>query len=691
MPSKRAMAMDTPPERAVGRLDPFWGVSGLVSLLLVIAHGLQGFADPPWTHLQARVAGLGQGAFAFLVVLGSFALAQTWQRPPYAARAGARLGSLVWRFYPAYALALIVTLGILSLVPALTSEQMAQTMLSETARAYSPGSLLSHVVALANWFPRWQARVNPALSELSAAGQAGGLLAVLVWPVWRRHGLRAALGLGALLGFAPLLVAHERASAAWTPCFAWAAFGLAPAALASAAEPHTTWLGKQPWLAIACGLWASFSAVQVALGASALSMVVAGCASTALLLGLVQRAASAEGLRVPGGLWALIGRRALSLYLVHVPALALSYLALRRLHAGPGVQPLLLLALGVPLSCAFAFGFWAVVERRFCGAPPPLWAVLRVTGRVAAAFSSALALVLAWEFGLERFELPELKAQQTFAQVGGRAVRYRLDHAQAPGPLVVFGSSVHSLEEWTRVASFVARFAPTLVYDRCGMGLSDPFVGECTPEASADELRGLLDALGRRTIILVGYSISSVGTRAFLARYPERLAGVLIVDPFMPETGEANAAGSAETRTYFRVMLPIDIAKASVGMLRLTTFLAAPDARDELARRVQIRTRHAYHVFRQARQFSGASAAQFVRERAADVPVIMLSGAPPAGEIGQIQRAYVAQLKHAEWRPITGLRHELLVRFAEPDGPLVKTLAELVSLQRKVVDSDSAP
>ena len=72
-------------------------------------------------------------------------------------------------------------------------------------------------------------------------------------------------------------------------------------------------------------------------------------------------------------------------------------------------------------------------------------------------------------------------------------------------------------------------------YDRAGFGLSERV---STPEDAShvvDELHGLLDAASvARPIVLMGHSVAGLYVREYTARYPQDIAGLVIVDGSSP-------------------------------------------------------------------------------------------------------------------------------------------------------------
>jgi peptidoglycan/LPS O-acetylase OafA/YrhL len=64
-----------------------------------------------------------------------------------------------------------------------------------------------------------------------------------------------------------------------------------------------------------------------------------------------------------------VGRFSYSLYLTHLPVLALCFVPLRSLQLGPEAMLCSMLALGFPVSVACAYGFFLAVEKPWLRAP----------------------------------------------------------------------------------------------------------------------------------------------------------------------------------------------------------------------------------------------------------------------------------------------------------------------------------
>ncbi|WP_086852701.1 alpha/beta fold hydrolase [Amycolatopsis kentuckyensis] len=144
---------------------------------------------------------------------------------------------------------------------------------------------------------------------------------------------------------------------------------------------------------------------------------------------------------------------------------------------------------------------------------------------------------------LTRRDDRELPGLGELVDVDGRKVHVRRLGEPAEGPTVVFESGLSSpLEMWSRVQAAVAEVAPTISYDRAGIGWSEPGERPRTAERIRGEFERLLEVLDvRGPLILVGHSYGGMLLRAFAQEHPDRVAGVVLVDAAHPEQLERSA------------------------------------------------------------------------------------------------------------------------------------------------------
>ncbi|RYC66626.1 alpha/beta fold hydrolase [Spirosoma sordidisoli] len=100
-------------------------------------------------------------------------------------------------------------------------------------------------------------------------------------------------------------------------------------------------------------------------------------------------------------------------------------------------------------------------------------------------------------------------------------------------PILVFESGFGTpMDHWNLILDEVGKLAPTVVYDRPGVGDSQPDQDMPTVKNVAGKLRKLLQALNAKPpYILVGHSLGGAYVRGFAVYYPQELAGLVIIDP----------------------------------------------------------------------------------------------------------------------------------------------------------------
>jgi len=109
-------------------------------------------------------------------------------------------------------------------------------------------------------------------------------------------------------------------------------------------------------------------------------------------------------------------------------------------------------------------------------------------------------------------------------------------HVQCTGwgtPTVVFDSALAgSVLSWTLIQPAVATFTRACSYDRAGHGWSDAGPMPRTLSRIVDELHALLSHSDiRPPLVLVGHSYGGLVTQLYASRYPEDIAGMVLVDP----------------------------------------------------------------------------------------------------------------------------------------------------------------
>jgi pimeloyl-ACP methyl ester carboxylesterase len=114
--------------------------------------------------------------------------------------------------------------------------------------------------------------------------------------------------------------------------------------------------------------------------------------------------------------------------------------------------------------------------------------------------------------------------------VGG--VRIHISES-GTGPTVVFESGMgEDTSTWNDVRPEIAGFAHTVAYDRPGLGQSEPTPLPRTVVQMAADLHAVLEAAKLTPpYVLVGHSLGGAIVQVFAYRYPDEVAGLVLVDP----------------------------------------------------------------------------------------------------------------------------------------------------------------
>jgi pimeloyl-ACP methyl ester carboxylesterase len=157
--------------------------------------------------------------------------------------------------------------------------------------------------------------------------------------------------------------------------------------------------------------------------------------------------------------------------------------------------------------------------------------------------------------------------------VGG--YRLHLDCTGSGSPTVVLNSGLGAMSaNWARIAPAVAGTTRVCAYDRAGQGWSEDAPHEQDGIAAAADLHTLLDRAGENgPYVLVGHSIGGDHAMVYAARYPEQVAGMVLLDATDPSRATAADADSAAAPSAV-ALLP-SVARLGIGRLLPTSFWSA--------------------------------------------------------------------------------------------------------------------
>lgn len=197
-------------------------------------------------------------------------------------------------------------------------------------------------------------------------------------------------------------------------------------------------------------------------------------------------------------------------------------------------------------------------------------------------------------------------------------------------PTVVIDAGVTDLlDNWSAVQERIAKFTHVMTYNRAGYGRSEPGPLPRDSGREARELRALLkQASVAGPYVVVGHSLGGLNAQVFSAKYPEDVAGIVLLDPpplsFLRRKAYPDLVGLADQATAQWQAIADAGAQATDAQER---------ARSAFFR--MIASEHREMFGKSARSAAGISSF-------GDTPLLVMAAGKPNPAFGDLAEAYQA-------------------------------------------------
>ena len=202
-------------------------------------------------------------------------------------------------------------------------------------------------------------------------------------------------------------------------------------------------------------------------------------------------------------------------------------------------------------------------------------------------------------------------------------------------PLVLIGGLGSRLQAWDEVAPMLAKRFRVIRPDNRGIGGSGDLEGPYSVETMAQDVAGLMEALGLARYHVAGISLGSFAAQSLALQYPERVMRLVLIGS--SPGGQAHVPPGPETLAFFQTMMTLPVeerARKGLALALHPDFVEAhPQSFEALvAASVNSQTPQAV-IFRQA--MAGMAFDHSLKAGEIAVPTLILHGdgdrvVPPA-------------------------------------------------------------
>ena len=114
----------------------------------------------------------------------------------------------------------------------------------------------------------------------------------------------------------------------------------------------------------------------------------------------------------------------------------------------------------------------------------------------------------------------------------GASSLHLLESGHGAPPVILEAGIAASCLNWTSIQAELAQFTRVFSYDRAGLGWSDPASSPRTVSHAVQDLHALLAAAQiPAPFVLTGHSFGGLLVLCYAVRYPDQVAGLVLLDP----------------------------------------------------------------------------------------------------------------------------------------------------------------
>ena len=280
----------------------------------------------------------------------------------------------------------------------------------------------------------------------------------------------------------------------------------------------------------------------------------------------------------------------------------------------------------------------------------------------------ALVAATAVQWWLSHLALERNPAPGEMVVVDGRRMHLLCQGQGSPAVILESGMPGTSLG-WTSVIEDIASFARVCAYDRAGYGWSEAGPEPRTISNIARELRELLrTAQVGPPYVLVGHSFGGLIVQVYASRFPDEVAGMVLVDSSHPDLARHAGRLDRMGRVAFRLKL---LAPLGIARLMIDVPSGNPESRPSSVRAMEkelLETTRSFRTMASERAGLRESLNQAAedRPRLGRKPLVILTEGQRRMEFWHAMQEQFTELSdNSEWRVVDGAGH--FIHQDEPD------------------------